>query len=64
MKDRSGLLLFRSFQRSADREDPAIAVELHRLLADEARTSGADAHHAIVITPLSLLPLRNIVLCT
>ena len=63
MKDRRGLCLFRRFQRSADREDPATAMELHRLLADGVRTRGASAPHAmIVIDPSSLLPHRNFVL--
>jgi uncharacterized protein (DUF924 family) len=64
MKHTSGRFLFRPFQHSADREDPAIAVEVHRLLADEAPTRGASAHHAIIIDPLSLLSRRNTILCT
>jgi hypothetical protein len=43
MKDGSGLFPFRPFQHSADREDPAGAVALHRLLTDEARSRGAGA---------------------
>jgi uncharacterized protein (DUF924 family) len=64
MKDGSGLFPFRPFQQGADREDPAIAVELHRLRAGEARTRGASARHAFIIDSWSVLPHRNTVLCT
>lgn len=57
MKGTSGLFLCRPFQHGADREDPAVLVELHVLPADEARTRGASARDAIATDPLG--PLSN-----